>query len=214
MKIRASVAAIAVLALGFGVTASAQMGMGPRPPQVRGVWNPVVGSGAVYDLGAKNKGSMEIAIVGTESVEGKPGYWLETTTTDPESGSAVYVKQLMVLEGSNTRTVRMIMQVSGQPPMEMPVGMMNRGQAQQSQAADIRGQSEAVGSESITTPGGTFTCQHYRMKDGSGESWIAENVGPWGLVKSTGKDANMLVIKVFTDAKTHITGTPVKFAPM
>jgi hypothetical protein len=39
-------------------------------------------------------------------------------------------------------------------------------------------------------------------------------VGPWGLVKSENKDSTMVLTKVITDAKDHITGTPKKFDPM
>ena len=38
-------------------------------------------------------------------------------------------------------------------------------------------------------------------------------VAPWGLVKMQGKDASMILTKVITDAKDHITGTPKKFDP-
>ena len=37
---------------------------------------------------------------------------------------------------------------------------------------------------------------------------------PWGLVKSQDKDSTMVLTKVITDAKDHITGTPKKFDPM
>jgi hypothetical protein len=52
------------------------------------------------------------------------------------------------------------------------------------------------------------------MKDGSADSWISDKVAPWGLVKSQGKDSSMVLTKVITDAKDHITGTPKKFDPM
>jgi hypothetical protein len=216
MRLKVSVIALAACAVGAVVGANAQMGMGPRIPTMRGVWNPVVGSGAVYQVDPKggNKMDMEISIVGTETVEGKPGYWLETGFEDPRGEGKMYSKVLIVLEGKETRHVRMIVQPPGQPPMEMPMQMMQRGTQQPPQAADMRDQAEDVGSESVTTPAGTFTCEHYRMKDGSSDVWITPTVGPWGVVKSTGKDTNMTLKKVVTNAKSHITGTPVKFDPM
>jgi hypothetical protein len=51
------------------------------------------------------------------------------------------------------------------------------------------------------------------MKDGSGDAWVSDKVGPWGLVKSDNKDTSMVLTKVITDAKDHITGTPTKFDP-
>ena len=52
------------------------------------------------------------------------------------------------------------------------------------------------------------------MKDGTGDAWVSDKVGPWGLVKSQDKDSTMVLAKVITDAKDHITGTPKKFDPM
>jgi hypothetical protein len=102
--------------------------------------------------------------------------------------------------------------MGNRPPMEMPTNMMKSGA--QKQAADIRDRAEDVGSESITTPAGTFTAEHYKMKDGSGDAWVAPKAGPYGLVKFQGKDTSMVLTKVITDAKDKITGTPVPFNPM
>lgn len=217
MRLKVSVIAGVVLALGLAVAAYAQMGMGmgPRIPAMRGVWNPVVGSGAVYHVEPKggDKMDMEISIVGSETLEGKPGYWLEMGFDDPRGEGKMYTKTLIVLDGKETRRMRVIVQPPGQDPMEMPMQMMQRG-PQQPQSADVREQAEDVGSESVTTPAGTFACEHYRMKDGSADVWITPTVGPWGVVKATGKDTNMTLKKVLTNAKTHITGTPKKFDPM
>ena len=79
---------------------------------------------------------------------------------------------------------------------------------------DMNDKAEVVGTESVTVPAGTFTCQHYRMKDGSGDVWISEKVGPWGLVKAVDKGQTIVLNKAITDGKDHITGTPKKFDPM
>ena len=84
----------------------------------------------------------------------------------------------------------------------------------QKRSADVRNEAEDVGSESVTTPAGTFTTEHYKMKDGSGDVWVAEKAGPYGLVKYQGKDVTMLLTKVITDGKDKITGTPQPFNPM
>jgi len=39
-------------------------------------------------------------------------------------------------------------------------------------------------------------------------------VSPWKLVKMTTKDQTMTLTKVITDAKSHITGTPVSMEEM
>ncbi len=205
---------IPVVILGV-LTGSAQFG--PRAPEMRGVWNPVVGSGAAYQVESRGdrKSELEIAVVGTESVSGKTGYWLEMGMNSPGGEGRAYIKNLIVLDGKQTRVTKMVMQAPGQPPMEMPIEMMNRGGGRQTeQPADVREQAERVGTEAITVPAGSFTCEHYRMKDGSADVWVSEKVAPWGLVKMTGRDTNMTLLRVITNAKTHITGTPMKFDPM
>jgi hypothetical protein len=191
---------------------SAQMGM-HAGPTMRGIFNPVVGSGGQYEVTTEKstKMVMEIAIVGKESVGGKDGYWFEMTMSNSPMGQMVS-KTLTVVDGTDTVISRMIMQMGNRPPMEMPTQMMKS--SGQKQPADIRERAEDVGSESVTTPAGTFTAEHYKMKDGSGDAWVAAKAGPYGLVKFEGKDTSMVLTKVITDAKDKITGTPVPFDPM
>lgn len=196
------------------IPAVAQMGMRGGPPQFRGIWNPVVGSGAAYEVQSKDgqKSNMEIAIVGKESVAGKDGYWFEITMANPRMNGSMVMKSLTVTDGDNVVVSRMIMQMPGSEPMEMPTQMTQMHH--QPQAADIRKDAEDVGPESVTTPAGTFACEHYRMKDGSGDSWVSQKAAPYGLVKFQGKDSSMVLTKVITDAKDKITGTPQPFNPM
>jgi hypothetical protein len=89
------------------------------------------------------------------------------------------------------------------------MAMGNRGGAPPAPAkTDFREGGERVGSESVTTPAGTFDCEHWRNKDGSGDVWFSSKVAPWGLVKTTSPNNSMTLIKVITDAKSHIVGTP------
>ncbi len=214
MRMSAKIAWVAGCCFALAAAASAQMGMEMHRPQIQGVWNPVIGAGAAYEIEhGGTKSQMEIAVVGKETVDGKDGYWLEMTMDSPRGGGQMVTKTLLVLDGSNTVTRRVIAQFPGMDPMEMPMQMMQR-QGSQSHAADIRSASEDVGSESVTTPAGTFACKHYRSKDGSTDSWISEKVAPYGLVKSTSKEKTTTLVKVVTDAKDKITGTPKPFDPM
>jgi hypothetical protein len=188
--------------------------MGPGAPALRGVWNPVVGAGGVYQIDRPGgKGGMEMAVVGQETVDGKPAYWFEMAMSDPRSGGQVFIKQLMVKDGDRAEVKRMILQTPGRPPLEMPVTMPGAPEAQGRQSADVRKEGERVGVEQVTTPAGTFTCEHYRTKDGTADVWVAEKVAPWGLVKMTSKDANMTLTRVLTNATSKVTGTPQKFDP-
>jgi hypothetical protein len=195
-------------------TTSAQMGMGMRQRSLPGgIFNPVVGSGAAYDIQPASgpKTSIEYAIVGKESVDGKDGFWMEWTTTAGAMGEMV-MKVLIVPGGAAAEKI--IMQMAGRPPMEMPSQMSHANGGNAAAPSDIRNLAEDVGTESITTPAGTFSCEHYRMKDGSGDTWVSQKVAPLGVVKHQGKDSTMILTKVITDAKDKITGTPQPFNPM
>jgi hypothetical protein len=209
--------AIAVTALLLVLPLAAQM-MGPRIPTLSGIWHPEVGSGAAYDRTTANgeKTQMEVTVVGKEDVAGKTGYWMEMTFSNPKmmNGAQMVMKQLMTVDGDGVTSTRMIMQPPGQDPMEMDASMMSGHGSKQTMPANIAEKAELVGTESITVPAGTFSCQHYHMKDGSGDGWISDKVSPWSLVKSQDKDGAIVLAKVITDAKDRITGTPKKFDPM
>jgi hypothetical protein len=205
-------AAIVFCALGLASTSDAQMMRGGGPPQFAGVFNPKVGVGAAYEVQTQDgKKTMEMAIVGKETVDGKDAYWWEMAMPDQRAGGEMVFKTLLVMDGENTHASKMIMQFPGRPPMEMPAGM---GRGDRSRVpTDVRNDAEDLGSESITVPAGTFTAEHYRAKDGSADTWVAKNAGPYGLVKHQGKDTTMVLTKVYSDYKDKITGTPQPFNP-
>ncbi len=213
MKLRQMFVMLATLALAMPL--AAQM-FGPRTPTLSGIWHPVVGTGAAYEItkdGKKNQ--MEIIIVGKEDVDAKPAFWLEMAMTDQRTSQPVFVKSLMSVSENTITSTRMVIQMAGQDPMEMDMNMnpMGRGM-KQTTPVTIADKAEIVGTDTVTVPAGTFSCTHYRMKDGTGDAWVSDKVSPWGLVKSQDKDTSMVLAKVITDAKDHITGTPKKFDPM
>ena len=59
-----------------------------------------------------------MAVVGKESVDGKEGFWMEIVTTD-EKGQAMVAKETHVTK-DDFQIHKMIMQMPGQPAMEMP----------------------------------------------------------------------------------------------
>ena len=197
----------------LGGATAAQMGMRMGPPMPHGLFNPVVGSGALYQMVKADgtKTTMEIVVLGKESVGGKDGYWFEMTMYGTPRGDMI-IKNLTVLDGANIQVARAVMQMPGRPPMEMSGPMLQMHS--QPQPADIRAQAEDLGTESITTPAGTFSCHHYRTKDHPGEAWLSDKVTPYGLVKQQGNGSVLVLLKVISDAKDKITGTPVPFNPM
>jgi len=189
----------------------AQMGAGMRPPDIPGVFKPVVGSGAAYETVTKNgtKMSLEIAIIDKES----DGYWMEIAAEMPRMPGTNYVKELLVRQGDDLVIEKMIVQMPGHPPIDLS-SMPRSIQSQKSQA-DFRANAQNLGTDSITTPAGTFSCQHWRDAKSGDDYWISDKVVPWQLVKMTGADGHTItLVRVITDAKTHITGTPVSMQEM
>jgi hypothetical protein len=105
---------------------------------------------------------------------------------------------------------RMIFQQPGQPAMEMP---MNPTAQQRSHMTDEMEKWHKVGEETITVPAGTFLCDHWAKDDGKGDVWASSKVTPMSLVKEVTPTNSMTLVKAISDAKDHITGTPMKFDP-
>ena len=218
MKLHKRVVMILALALMVTPGAWAQrggggMGMGPQPP-LPGLQNPAMGSGAEYQMTAKGQGmDMAYAIVGKEDVSGSPAYWIETRMQSPQLGGEMVTKMLVVTTGPDAGMKRMIMQRPGQPPMEMGGFMMNMMKSHQpAQSGGKADMGELVGTESVTVPAGTFTCQHYRKQQGAGtvDIWSSTQVTPYAVVKLTNGDMTMELKKILTNESSHIKGEPQK----
>jgi len=210
-------AVVIALALGFATGAWAQGmrgGMGRQAPRLLGEFKPVVGSGAQYQMTAKN-GTMSFAyvIVGQEDVEGSAGYWMEIRSENPGMPGEMVMKQLIVAGGDKPQIKRMIMQSPGSPPMEMPMGMMpGMGKRGQGAGAGDTSPGEKVGSETITVPAGTFECDHYRKQEprGTVDVWISSKVPPYGMVKMSSAEMTMVLEKVLSNETSHIKSEPQK----
>jgi hypothetical protein len=188
-------------------------GRGRQAPRLLGEFKPVAGSGAQYQMTAKN-GTMTFAyvIVGQEVVEGSTGYWMEIRSENPSMTGEMVMKQLLVTGGDKPQMKRMIMQMPGRPPMEMPMGMMGMGQRGQGPGADDTSPGEKVGLETITVPAGTFECEHYRKQEPRGivDVWISGKVPPYGMVKMSSTEMTMVLEKILSNETSHIQGEPQK----
>jgi hypothetical protein len=179
-----------------------------------GLTNPMVGSGAEYQMTTRGK-DMDVAwaIVGKEDVNGSPGIWMETRMQSEEMGGETISKMLMVTAGPDAGMKRVIMQQPGHPPMEMSgmmMGLMKGGQPPASTGKPDYG--ELVGTETITVPAGTFACEHYRKqgKGGPIDYWISTQVAPYGVAKLTTADSTMVLKKTLTNETSHVKGEPQK----
>lgn len=218
MRRFAGFVAVAALLMA-GAPVMAQFGM--QMPQFGGVWNPVVGSGAAYEITNvkdNQKSTFQMAVVSKDDATG--GYWVEIQMT-MSNGQSMLMKSLMVKSGAQIQVTRTIIQIPGRGPMELPAGMMGGGGMGSRGAApaaplssDFRSEAELVGNESITTPAGTFDAAHWRKKDGTANVWLIPAAGPWGFVKAVTTDSSIVLTKVITDAKDQITGTPQQMGGM
>jgi hypothetical protein len=212
---------VVVLAAGPLLAQRGGMGMGMMPPAINGVWNPVVGSAATYDMvGKDGKHSvMTIAVVGKEEIDGQSGFWVEYLIPGASNEEQPTVMQMfMVKNGETMSAARMVIQSSGRGPMLISgqmMGMMaGRGvAAPPSPRADVRAGAENLGAESVAVGVGKIDSMHFKTKEGS-HVWLSPNAGPWGLVKSTSADSSMTLVKVVTDAKSHVVGTPMPIESM
>ncbi len=214
MNLARRIALVLGIALCVATCAWAQMGrgMGPQTPSMPGKFNPEVGTGAQYQMQAKNQNmNFAYVVVGKEAVDGVTGYWMEIRTTGGQMQGEMVMKQLMVVEGDKVGAKKMIMQAPGRPPMEMPGMMMSRMQQGQIQA-ESGAKPQVIGTETITVPAGTFVCQHMRSTSGKEplDFWVSTNVRPYGVVKMTSQDMNMVLEKVLTGETSHIKGAPQK----
>jgi hypothetical protein len=199
---------LAALTLVTPQPASAQMGMDMfKRPAIAKVFHPVVGKGAVYldtDKDGKTTRTTEIAIVGKDSFEGKEGFWMQIYSTDPQ-GKAFVGKSLIT--PGDFQFHRMIVQPPGQQAMEMP---MNMNPARKQTMEDNLTDWQSVGTESITVPAGTFSCEHWRNDKTHAEIWTSDKVTPFGMVKEINPNGGAQVLsKIVDNATDRITG-PVK----
>jgi hypothetical protein len=215
MRFLVVVCGFAVFLLVVAGTARPQTAMRSGPPGLSGLWQPTVGAAASYEVhraGQPNQ-PFEFAVLGKGKVQGNDALWVEFTIGAEQIGVMV-VKELVSFDAAKMQmqTFKAVIQLPGHPPMELPDEMM---QSQQPfHFNDVRAASANLGRESVTTPAGTFSCEHYRAKDGSSEFWVSKQVAPIGLVKSQQKGQTVTLVKLVKDAKDKIVGTPQPFDPM
>ena len=208
-KVLVIVAAV-VCAIATG-TLNAQLGLSPiKRPNIANIFHPVVGVGAAYEQTDQEgkKFNMEMSIVGSEMVGVEKGYWMEVAHTRG-ADEPQYAKVLVTPDDFAFHKIVMMMPGSNQP-MEMD---MDSGKSHKATMDKNLEKWHSVGTETISVPAGTFSCEHWSKDEGKGDIWVSSKISPMGMVKSVDEHETMVLVKVITDAKSHIVGTPVKFDP-
>jgi hypothetical protein len=201
-------AMLAAISLAAASSSQAQMGMDLfKRPSIMKVFHPVVGKGAVYldtDKDGKTSRTTEIAVVGKDSFEGKESFWMQFVSTDPQGKT--FIGKSLITPG-DFQFHRMIIQPPGQQAMEMsPKINIGRKEKIEENAADWH----TVGTESVTVPAGTFSCEHWRNDKTHAEIWTSDKITPFGMVKEvSGNGDTQVLSKILDNAIDRITG-PVK----
>jgi hypothetical protein len=193
--------------------AAAQGGMDFfKKPNIADIFKPVVGYGAVYerqrtDQQGAPKTTMEMSVVGKEMVDGKEAFWMEIAHGE-KSGQMGYAKVLITKDDFQFH--KMVMQQPGKPAMELPFTPTEHTKTHMQEEIE---KWHMVGTESVTVPAGTFSCQHWKKDQGVGDVWVSDKVSPMGMIKSVNSGDTMVLVKVLTGVTDHITGPVTTFDP-
>ena len=174
--------------------------------------NPVVGKGAEYtstekDSAAGKTHTMLLGVVGKESFEGKEAFWMEIVSN--EEGHSSLVKMLITRDDFGFH--KMVMQMPGQPAMEMP---FNPGKGDREEKMEEKFKEwHSVGSEPVSVPAGTFLCDHLHNDKTNADMWVSDKVTPFGMVKNVDAKRTMVLTKVIPDFQDRISGPVKQFDP-
>jgi hypothetical protein len=200
----------AVLGCASGVHAQMGMDMFTKRFTITKVFHPVIGKGAQYE-DTKGNGSnniMEMAIIGKETVDGKDAYWMQMVFTE-DKGQKMVGKSLITAD--DFRPHRMIVDMPGQGAMEMPMNMSAPRKNTRDEMQEKMNDWHSVGTETVTVPAGTFSCEHWQNSKGDENAWTSDKVYPFGLVKSSGKGSTTVLVKQLDNVPDRITGPVKKF---
>jgi hypothetical protein len=208
---RMALAVMLSAVLGCACAVHAQMGMDmfTKRLTITKVFHPVVGKGAQYEdtKGNGSNNTMEMAIIGKETVEGKDAYWMQIVFND-EKGQKMVGKMLMTADDFHAH--RMIVDMPGQGAMEMPMNMSGRPN-QRNEMQERMKDWHSVGTQTVTVPAGTFSCEHWQNAKGDENAWTSDKIYPFGLVKSASKGSSMVLVKQLDNVPDRITGPVKKF---
>lgn len=148
--------------------------------------NPEAGVYAIYDLMDKTTGKrflLRQAVVGTETVKRKDGFWVEVELI-PELGFPVVYKMLLTGPAGEPENVhRIILMEHAGEPKEVPVDP-----AALKSDAPSAGKRTSLGVEKIVLPEGAVDAEHFVMESGGdasapSEVWTNDAVRPMGIVR-------------------------------
>jgi hypothetical protein len=171
---------------------------------------PAVGRWAEYQATFKGKPTtMRYAVVGEESREGAPMKWLEMRMAGGKDTS-VYQMLTPGNPAEMDKIQEVVFKTGDKPAMKMGGAMigMIRGQVGKNSAlANLCEGVTLVGEESVTVPAGTFKAARFHNDKHESDAWMARDQ-PFYLVKSLGKDHEIVLVSTGDGARSSITEEP------
>jgi len=139
--------------------------------------DPKPGAWAEYLIRAKQKGNLRLRATALPA-SGEDRYWLELATAS-DTGLVSAARLLLRGKELSPRAVeRMVVQVAGQQPIEVPPEQLPRA----SPGPGTQAQASRLGQERVRVPAGEFTAELIRIS--RTKVWRSASVPLWGLVKA------------------------------
>jgi hypothetical protein len=171
---------------------------------------PAVGRWAEYQATFKGKPTtMRYAVVGEESREGAPMKWLEMRMAGGKDTS-VYQMLTPGNPAEMDKIQEVVFKTGDKPAMKMGGAMigMIRGQVGKNSAlANLCEGVSLVGEESVTVPAGKFQAARFHNDKHDSDAWMVRDQ-PFYLVKSLGKDHEIVLVTSGDGARSSITEEP------
>ena len=179
----------------------------PDLPKIQGIWAPVVGRGAVYQVTTPEETvDLQTAVVGEEA----GAVWLEEMVSGAKG--ELVVKALIGQDGIQT----LIVQPPGKGPLLLPPGgapgMPDPPSGGSQDDVSRQGGGELVGKEVLTTPAGTYNTVHFKVDET--HVWVTPEISPLGVVQLTSDKTRIVLKKLVSGALTRVTGEPKKLLPL
>jgi hypothetical protein len=181
---------------------------------------PPVGRWVEYQSKFKNDPyTMRYAVIGTEKREGKDMTWLEMRMEGAKQDrNMIYQALIPSAAFDPTQAEEIIFKPGDKQAMKVNGMMMKMIRSSMEKGGGFK-LSEAcknvtyVGDEKVSVPAGSFQARHFRSDEYAADTWVSADV-PFGMVKSVGKDHEMVLAGHGDGAKSSITETPQEMPGM
>lgn len=154
---------------------------------------PAEGQWAWYDIAEKASGltySVRQAIVGSEKVGKRMGWWFEMEVVPPVGYAQVY-RMLLTGPASDPKNIhKMVVEDGKSPAREIPVDpeTAEKGPMQMAERT-------LLGTENVKYLKGTIDAEHYVFdtEQGKVDVWINESVAPTGIVRIASANGDLIL---------------------